>query len=437
MDDSKVISDKYDQDFGDSNNKNEGAEMETLLKTSIREVSAETTLEKITPFLEDFGITSCKDITLPGLSTCPVFQITRQDMRSDFFNAGKGFSVVESKVSGLMEAIEVHCFERAEKDQVEDLGTLSIPFQHDMLISTNYLLLEESKSAKRVKDTEPRYVVSGLDLHKNSKVWIPAEEAFLEVNGAKYHKASPNGIASGNSFEEATCHAICEMLERHALDKFYRSGGVRLLERVKPPSDDDRITRCLNQLNDKGISVDFILLSNEAGVSVFICFLVLPEEQNEVGAVQGFGAHLHPKIAMSRALAEAIQILALSPHRVESTDKNENSVNTISMTSKQAAIMTPQAVHQGRLSGYDMLKKIRMDTHCVEYEYMCIFNDENNWDCDRDPNLLSSQSILDTLKKGLTEMGILRLFSCIISPKSIPVTVVKVFCPGLSCIEGL
>ncbi|MCP4985611.1 MAG: YcaO-like family protein [Colwellia sp.] len=399
------------------------------LTTSVREKSAEDTLNLITPILSDFGILQVIDVSIDGISSCPVYQVTRKDMRSNFFNAGKGFTAIESKVSGLMEAIEVHCFERAEPSVTVDLKASE---NNDIKTISTIELLEPTASSSN----DANIFVTGFDFTNNEKVLLPAKSVFLTINDTSLTLASPNGIASGNSFEEASCHAIYEMLERHALDNFYKSKGSTAIERVLPREEAIKIQSCLEELAIQDITAEFVLISNEAEVNVFICFLDIPLLNGARGAVQGFGAHHDGEISMARSLAEAIQILALCPREFD-TELMSITSNVV-ITSKQSSSIDASAIHQARCNDHLLLKRIEQTIPLIEFEYMTLAEENFYLNAVQNSNRYeSSNSTLLKLLSGLKSMGINSVYSCIISPPSLPVTVVKCFCPGLKCIDGL
>jgi YcaO-like protein with predicted kinase domain len=404
------------------------------LSTSVREVGAESTLRAIQPLFDDFGISQLIDISLDGVPACPVFQVIRDDIRSVFFNAGKGFTRVESMVSGLMEAIEVHCFERADRARVIEAAMVAQASPDATMIAPQ--ALGEGRIARiPVRDAADALLVQGVDHRTGEAVLFHAGNVYLEFSDGEKMHASPNGIASGNSVSEALCHALSEILERHALAGFYRHGKAsnnilyQQLERVAPPTGQARMHACLAQLRRRHIEAEFILISTEADVSVFICFLDLPMGHGVRGAVQGYGAHHDPQIAMSRALGEAVQILALSPV-TDIGNAVARPVERVVMTSKQAAALDPRTIWEQRVSDHLFLAGLRGRLELTDYDYAAFPDDAGTAHG-------SSGELLDRLLAGLAAMGCEGVYSCVISPPALPVAVVKCFCIGLDTIPGL
>ncbi len=134
--------------------------------------------------------------------------------------SGKGTTKSQAKVSALMEAIERFC---------SLSGTYSRSF-----IQGNYL--ELSKSYGKV--LHPTEVVEPVnqsyndsnstleflpasDLISKEVVLVPAQLAFSRYSAKPpatnaFPYSHTNGLASGNTFEEAICHALCEVIERDA-----------------------------------------------------------------------------------------------------------------------------------------------------------------------------------------------------------------------------
>jgi ribosomal protein S12 methylthiotransferase accessory factor len=69
-------------------------------------------------------------------------------------------------------------------------------------------------------DDLPIYWVAGHDLLNDESVLVPHAAVCCAASpGAPpcYELTTSNGLASGNSLEEAICHALCELIERDAM----------------------------------------------------------------------------------------------------------------------------------------------------------------------------------------------------------------------------
>jgi ribosomal protein S12 methylthiotransferase accessory factor YcaO len=71
--------------------------------------------------------------------------------------------------------------------------------------------------------------------------WYPARTlqgvtAHLPMPLLQHFLMTSNGIAAGNSFEEAVCHAVCEVVERHCLTLVYhRRLGTPIIDQTNAP----------------------------------------------------------------------------------------------------------------------------------------------------------------------------------------------------------
>ena len=387
--------------------------------TSVREVSALRTLQTIRPWLARVGVDRILDLSLPGVPACPVYQVVRRSARSDYFNAGKGYTPLESLVSGLMEAIEVGCYERAS---VARLFERSAAGEDDLHLCAADLRLDPATC-----DSGGGLVVEGHSHLDGRRVWLPAHAVYRELADGRITGASPNGVASGNSVGEAVVHALCEMLERHGLAAFH-AGAPLALEWVAPPGDAPAMPACISQLRALGFEAHFLLISVAAGVPVFICFLAGADDDGAGVAIQGYGAHLDPRIAMARALAEAVQLLALCPlqnHRELAGDTGAHVV----VTSKQAALLDPAQIAHGRCLDHQRLMRLRELGQPVPLDYL--------FDGDGAARCANTRDAVELLLEGLKAEGTPWVAHCVISPPELPVVVVKTFCPGLGCVAGL
>jgi ribosomal protein S12 methylthiotransferase accessory factor len=121
-----------------------------------------------------------------------------------------------------------------------------------------------------------------------------------------------NGLASGNTIEEAIVHALYEMLERHSISE-YRNR--------MPPAERDRravdvaslrsvphLAELLDRIEEAELNVWVRALHGSLGVPAFGAIIgdKVPLRQRAKEFV-GWGSHYVPEVALSRAITEAIQ----------------------------------------------------------------------------------------------------------------------------------
>jgi ribosomal protein S12 methylthiotransferase accessory factor len=115
--------------------------------------------------------------------------------------------------------------------------------------------------------------------------------------------ATSNGLASGNTIDEATLHALCELVERHAL---HEMDAGRLPQRAvglgsQPP---DYLAVELDRVRAAGMKVGLWSITWLEGMPTFVCRIVCREMPR---LWTGSGCHPSPAVAASRAITEAVQ----------------------------------------------------------------------------------------------------------------------------------
>jgi ribosomal protein S12 methylthiotransferase accessory factor len=122
---------------------------------------------------------------------------------------------------------------------------------------------------------------------------------------------SSNGLASGNHSLEAVCHALCEVIERDA-NTLWRVSGERAQEQRRldlETVDDPACRELLAQLDEAELDVLAWDTTTDVRVASVLCSVVDrgPNAGPPMPAVQGSGCHPCRRIALSRALTEAVQ----------------------------------------------------------------------------------------------------------------------------------
>jgi ribosomal protein S12 methylthiotransferase accessory factor len=149
------------------------------------------------------------------------------------------------------------------------------------------------------------------DVAGGRAMWLPAELIFVPYGDKKNggEKAgllfgwSSNGLASGNSVDEATLHAMLEILERDALAMHAVRDDALWLPHDELPTEFQALAARWQKL---GVHLAVRLLRNEFGLP---CFRALLHEGDDavVSLTAGSGLHLDPRIALARAVCEAAQ----------------------------------------------------------------------------------------------------------------------------------
>jgi ribosomal protein S12 methylthiotransferase accessory factor len=125
--------------------------------------------------------------------------------------------------------------------------------------------------------------------------------------GDKFCFCDSNGNASGNNLEEAVLHGFLELVERDAVAIWWYNQLLRPL--VDLDQLDDLYVRALvGAYQAEGREVWVLDITHDFGVPTYVAVSrVTNGPRDEI--LTGFGAHLSPRIAISRALTEVNQVL--------------------------------------------------------------------------------------------------------------------------------
>lgn len=282
---------------------------------TIREQSASQTLERITSLLPIFGIT--RVASQEGLANIklPVSVCFRPNARLLSTSQGKGTTRELADVSAIMESIECFHAERTPPadiyQSVSDLKKSGKPFVDPLLLN-----LSEHKSLYSESE-----VIGWLYLHRLSdsqRILVPRAYLDLDTSQKRTEIASralsisTNGLASGNTLDEAITHALYELIERHSWVEYSKLDAL------------EKKTRCLDIQSLKGLQYieKLLKLVDESEMKISItaihgslkipAFRSVIQEKNPVGppnVFAGFGSHYVAEIALSRSITEAVQSL--------------------------------------------------------------------------------------------------------------------------------
>lgn len=285
------------------------------LYTSIRERTPLQTLDLIQSLSD--GDQVCVDAlanhTLSNIPSVPIYEaVMCRGFRSDYFCLGKGFDEDQSQISCLMEALEMSLIEQQKPDS-------SLSFRE---LSPNARIFRRTWSSSRLQVhcyhdclADSRMHPS-VDLRTGGTVYLFEDDIFYASECVKtQYGPTTNGLASGNSKQEAIFHGMCELIERNAI---YEWGQRQLSAQTSlcfveysgvPLSV--VIVHTLEEIFAAGYHVYFSRLPTSHSCYVYEAGLIRGSDATSAYIFPGWGAHTVESIAMNRALAEAVQILAI------------------------------------------------------------------------------------------------------------------------------
>lgn len=276
--------------------------------SSLRTVPPETTLRRARQVAGALGISRVTDITRLDRVGVPVCASIRPGaMRGSLcVNAGKGLTLEDARVGAFMEAIEFAVAEPGRSHIrprfVAPSAILDGPRREDAVLDFCPVM------NAAVDLTHPIGAVEAQDLLSECSVLVPAELVFLpcptEIALQHVFGSNSNGLASGNTADEATVHAICEVIERDI--RSFQS--VNDLSRLVVASTLPRhLSGILDAIDAAGLELHLRYFSNDYNVPYFMAVVFEPGVPDPIYVSGGYGCHLSRDIAATRAITEALQ----------------------------------------------------------------------------------------------------------------------------------
>ena len=304
-----------------------------------RSLTPEETLVRVAPRMKSIGITRVSDITGLDRLGIPVWSAVVPKSR-DFLSVynGKGISHVGAKTGAIMEAFERHAaltferpYVRASYDEVARTRRAIDPKTVGLPMDPQY------RGDREILWTEGHEIATG------EPVLVPADLAGLNPPGIPaanraYGICSSNGLAAGNTYEEAVAQALCELVERDAwtiadilghwvprakFDAARAKAGLPKLDwrGQEQPFDDDGerypvidldtvdgdVRRLCDRFLEAGLPPTLREITSDIGIPTFTATVREEVDRDLPRAHLGVGTHPEPRIAALRALSEAAQ----------------------------------------------------------------------------------------------------------------------------------
>lgn len=240
-------------------------------------------------------------------------------------SGGKGGSAAQARVSALCEALE-RFSSVFRGDEVDAAGTRCDV--EGALDPSDFLLFSNAQYAAR--EAWNRKTTSGFQKVPEpfderaevawSRVWslISGREAYVPTAllylgfrgpGAHFCNADSNGLAAGQTLEEAVLQGFLELVERDAIALWWYN-------RTRQPAvdvesyDDDYVRRVFRHYESIGRRAWVLDLTSDLGIPVHVAVSARVDEAGPPEIIFGFGAHLDPSIALRRCVTEMNQMLA-------------------------------------------------------------------------------------------------------------------------------
>lgn len=274
-----------------------------------RSLTPEQTLAKIEPMMSHFGITRVANITGLDDLKIPTYIAIRPLSKLFATAQGKGMTHELAKISALMESIEGW---HAEHLQEPPLFGSVAQLANDYPLVDVELLVNPivQMPLDRLKTIEIPWT-KGWELNSEREIYFPADLIHLDLVSAHELTTRPcwfvptsNGLAAGNTYEEAVCHAMAEVVERHCEAQL----NPRTYRHIDPQTiTSPHIQELLATLHAKKLRLQLIDMTDSIQVPAYMATLTDLNSLHAQGVFFGSGAHLSSEVALSRAITEAVQ----------------------------------------------------------------------------------------------------------------------------------
>lgn len=267
-------------------------------------------MSRVAPYLEAMGITRLSrqtDLDCVGL---PVWCAYTPNSRSIVIAQGKGLEDIDAKVSAAMEALEravagdpITITTVSSARDLRRRGDCAEPL--DCLIASGEQVVGEDEQLAWSLATE---------LLHDQPIHVPQDAALLDRTRHNRFWMSSDGLASGNTLEEAVFHGILERIERdaHVLWQIV-SDGKRDACCVDPRSfADAALASLVDRIEAVGLVVKIFDITSDIGIPCYTALVAPPTVNSKaplrfVEVTGGSGAHPWAVRAAIRAVTEALQ----------------------------------------------------------------------------------------------------------------------------------
>lgn len=259
------------------------------------------TWERVAPMLPRFCITRVADITRLDDIGLPVHVAYRPASLTYAVSLGAGVTVPHSRVSAVMESIEIWHAENLLLPVIAHAPAAALDLGYD--VRGLNLAPRSPLTSAVVLDW-----VSGRGLLTGRESLAPVDCIRLDGTvprdwGTVFFRATSEGLATGNTAAEAVLHGLLELVERSCLVGYREQPASQRRYVALGNCRDPVASRIHDALRAAGCTV---VIRDITGPTGLPCYAATIWSTDVPMRCAGFACHVRPEIALGRAMGEAV-----------------------------------------------------------------------------------------------------------------------------------
>lgn len=277
---------------------------------TVRDAEPGNTISRAGDIGKALGVTRVANVTGLDSVGIPVWIAIRPLAYSLSVSQGKGVTHDLARASALMETIEL-----AHAELFQNRGpvaSVTACRKDERYLPPHHLPL---RSDADLEDSIMVEWTRCLSLYDKREHFVPADLFRLDFRSGDNEGpflGTSNGLASGNTYTEAVLHGLCEIIERDQVSfcivRNSLAGPGSGTEVGVSTIEDPALCAMLDLIRSAGLILRIWYATTNIDVPSFVALVHGPDMENLYPIrAKGFGAHPLKRVALSRAVTEALQ----------------------------------------------------------------------------------------------------------------------------------
>jgi thioglycine synthase len=273
-----------------------------------------STLENTKDQIKKLGITRIADITNLDRLGIPIFSVIRPSAAKGAISiySGKGSTERRARISAIMEGFERCLAERQGLNANIESGISAPVLVESYNKARESFNLLDPKALLLPQPYDPQLLlewVGAYDLMNGEEIFVCSNAVYHPYDAPgrcqKLFLSNTNGLASGNTIEEAILHGLLEVIERDAIStaQFTHDLGKEIVL----TEADGYLFELVRKFKAAEIELKVWQVPSDTGIPTVIAVTDDVKLKDPALLVMGAGSHLKPEIAVARAITEAAQ----------------------------------------------------------------------------------------------------------------------------------